>query len=278
MLTSKEIYRNIDRIVDRAYLGFTILLLGVDVLTDEQKIEAEALGLIVGQRPLIELLYILVRNRPHEGYAKDTTLARLLDQLSPLLPVISDAQQSTLDTAKASMLETITSTRDDLKKELKQRVVEANRVQRQNVAVNRVGNPAEVSKQKDSITSLLLGALPFMLMKTEDSFDRSFASGMTDFVNDAIVDSLTMESIMTGESTSSRLVYKVVKNDGHLCQWCEKFYVEASGEPKLYTLAELQANGSNYGKLKSEWLPVLGKTHPRCRCVLYAKSDKTSQS
>ena len=57
----------------------------------------------------------------------------------------------------------------------------------------------------------------------------------------------------------------------HNCQWCDKFYTEG-GKPKEYRLSELVANGSNYGKPKSAWLPTISVTHPRCRCQLHYKT------
>jgi len=53
MLTSTQILNRIEELVERSYLDFTFDIIGADFLTDEQKIKAEALGLIVGHRPLI---------------------------------------------------------------------------------------------------------------------------------------------------------------------------------------------------------------------------------
>jgi len=57
-------------------------------------------------------------------------------------------------------------------------------------------------------------------------------------------------------------------NDGHLCIYCDHFYTAADGSPRVFTLSELQKNGSNEGKKKSQWKPTLDSTHPRCRCQL----------
>jgi hypothetical protein len=93
-------------------------------------------------------------------------------------------------------------------------------------------------------------------------------------VNDVAVDAATSESLFTGVPPKDVIVYKKVVNDDRLCRWCDRFYRNEDGSPILYTLAELQANGSNYGKPKSEWKPVLGKTHPFCRCQLFSKTPQ----
>lgn len=271
MLTSRDLYTRIDEIVERAYLSFMFMLVGDDFLSDEQKRQIEALGLIVGRRPLIELLYILIRNRPTEGYAKDATLNRLLDQVSStgILPILNDAQQATLDTGRAAIMEAVESTKADIKKRVRQEVIEANREHRQHVAVKRVENVHVVKERKDALRDKLLKLIPAIMASAQDAFERSFTSALTDTVNDVAVDTATAESLFTGVPPKDVEVYKKVINDDRLCRWCDKFYRNPDGSPIIYTLAQLQANGTNYGKPKSEWKPVLGKTHPFCRCQLF---------
>lgn len=277
MLTGRELYTNIDSIVERAYLGFMFMLVGADMMTDEQKRQVEALGLIIGTKPLIELLYILIRNRPTEGYAKDSTLNRLLDQVAStgILPILNDAQQATLDVGRSAIMDSIESTKQEVKKQIRQQVIDVNRQHRQHVAVKRIENVKQVNDRKDDLKGKLLKLLPAILMTAQDSFERSFSSALTDTINDVAVDSATAESLFTGVPPASTIVYKKTVDDTSRCSWCRKFYVHPDGSPILYTLEELQANGSNYGRPKSEWKPVLGKTHPRCRCQLFHRKPLT---
>lgn len=54
------------------------------------------------------------------------------------------------------------------------------------------------------------------------------------------------------------------------CDSCRKLYLkdQDSGEPRLFKLSALIANGSNIGVVKAAWKPVVGPTHPFCRCNL----------
>lgn len=52
------------------------------------------------------------------------------------------------------------------------------------------------------------------------------------------------------------------------CDHCRRFYVDSDGNPKIYLLSELRANGSNVGKKPRDWKPVVGSTHPHCACML----------
>lgn len=60
-------------------------------------------------------------------------------------------------------------------------------------------------------------------------------------------------------------VYRVNPDDAATCKYCRKFYIDRDHSPKVYRLAALMGNGSNYGKKASEWLPTSLSTHPNCR-------------
>lgn len=69
-----------------------------------------------------------------------------------------------------------------------------------------------------------------------------------------------------GEDT---LVWKQVFNGA--CKHCLKLYTTNGfgSKPKIFKLSELKANGTNIGRKVAEWLPVIGSTHPYCRCTLH---------
>ncbi len=72
------------------------------------------------------------------------------------------------------------------------------------------------------------------------------------------------------------LVYKRVYPKA--CKHCIKLYLKAGigSEPIIFKLEDLINNGDNIGRKVAEWKPVLGPTHPHCRCnVCYV--DKNSK-
>lgn len=52
------------------------------------------------------------------------------------------------------------------------------------------------------------------------------------------------------------------------CDQCEKLYNDSSGRPIIFSLSDLQNNGTNVGRKARDWRPVCGPTHPNCLCVL----------
>jgi len=61
------------------------------------------------------------------------------------------------------------------------------------------------------------------------------------------------------------LVYKKVFD--RACKHCERLYMDGD-KPKIFKLSVLRANGTNVGKKVADWKPVVGATHPWCRCQL----------
>ena len=64
------------------------------------------------------------------------------------------------------------------------------------------------------------------------------------------------------------LVWKRVYESA--CKNCIKLYLTngMGSEPIVFKLSELRANGTNIGRKVDQWLPVVGSTHPFCRCSL----------
>lgn len=52
------------------------------------------------------------------------------------------------------------------------------------------------------------------------------------------------------------------------CPHCLRLYQGPDGAPRIFRLADLEANGTNVGRKVAEWLPVVGPTHPHCCCEI----------
>lgn len=66
-------------------------------------------------------------------------------------------------------------------------------------------------------------------------------------------------------------VYKQVHDKA--CKICEKLYKtydrkDKVYKPRIFKLSELLKNGTNIGRDRKDWKPVVGSTHPWCRCDL----------
>lgn len=52
------------------------------------------------------------------------------------------------------------------------------------------------------------------------------------------------------------------------CEACQRLHLGEDGQPMLWRLSALVANGTNVGKKRVDWLPVVGSVHPHCQCQL----------
>ena len=70
------------------------------------------------------------------------------------------------------------------------------------------------------------------------------------------------------EKGGNTLVFKDVFSGA--CRHCIRLYLTGGigSEPKIFKLSDLMANGDNVGLKVADWQPVVGATHPFCRCML----------
>lgn len=269
MLLEQRTQDRINEAVDQAYLSFLITMIGYAALSEEDKRKATTIGLVQINRPLIESLYQIARERGNEATRKPMKLRDLIAWagLSGVV-ALTDAQVYTLEHAKREMYDAIENSREDYKKKIRQEVLRANADARA-MELSQTATVQERQQRKQLLISTLLIGLAGVLEKLQENFTKGATVALTNLVNNAAVDEVTTNNLIAQLPTSEIRVYKRVKNDGRLCAWCNKFYTNKDGSPKVYRLTDLLANGSNDGLPKSAWKPVVGSTHPRCRCELH---------
>lgn len=117
--------------------------------------------------------------------------------------------------------------------------------------------------------------------KTNEEISRDLSHKTGDWSRDfdRIVQFTTQTAYEEGKSLSIEKysdqedpdVYKVVYNEA--CRHCIRLYLTKGigSEPKIFKLSELRLNGTNIGRKVDDWKPVIGPTHPYCRCNLMEK-------
>lgn len=72
-------------------------------------------------------------------------------------------------------------------------------------------------------------------------------------------------STIEKQDGAEQLVSKMPRPDA--CPDCKRLYLRG-GQPIIFKLSELRANGSNVGRKKRDWKPTIEAIHPWCGCVL----------
>jgi hypothetical protein len=52
------------------------------------------------------------------------------------------------------------------------------------------------------------------------------------------------------------------------CEHCVRLFLGPDGQPRIFKLSTLEANGSNVGRKARDWRPVIGPIHPNCVCPM----------
>ena len=89
---------------------------------------------------------------------------------------------------------------------------------------------------------------------------------IADFVNHLAFDE-GIVAVLERQYGEDAEVYKDVYDKA--CRHCIRLYLTdgVGSEPKIFTIKELRSNGTNIGRNVDEWKPVVGATHPWCRCT-----------
>ena len=81
------------------------------------------------------------------------------------------------------------------------------------------------------------------------------------------------ESPLTNKGADTKVYIKPAHN---ACNKCKQLYLESDRiTPRVFSLSELIANGSNQGKKQADWKATVPCLHPKCMCVLNVKPDDT---
>lgn len=280
MLTSDQLLRRLDEIVELAYIDFTYRIIGDEFFTDEQKTKLLALGLIPDQKPLIEIVYQMIRQRSTEGYRQDATFQEMLQSIaqSGVLPDLSEEAQYTVRHAKSEIYDNIEETKFKIKHKLRQQIMEANQQTKEELSTKAPIAPiprAEI-KQKNSsklLQAITVGAIAGVAI---GAFRRDLTTTLTDMINSSLVDDTRRAAARQGIKASDALVYKQIVDDSRTSPECRALHTTngSGSSPRIYRLSELIANGSNVGKPRSQWKAVVNGTHPNCRCTLRHVSDE----
>lgn len=175
----------------------------------------------------------------------------------PLTPV----EQFALDHAKRQAHKDITGLGNRIADSVNQTIIEIDQAQRSKYEQVISEEVQDVIKNKKSIKELIskLGH------RTKD-WTRDFGR-ISDYVMHQAFEEGRAQQIKS-EHGDDALVYKDVYPGA--CSTCIKLYLTdgLGSKPVLFKLKDLVANGTNIGRKKDELKPVVGPTHPHCRCTL----------
>jgi hypothetical protein len=263
MVSSNKALELIKKAIERHYKTLMVSVLGKEALTRAEINDLRNHGHVVSERPsLMELIYFHNLLNP-QGTSGPGSVEDMQSQQSQGHSS-SEEEKYAVSHANDSMKNAI----EKLQQDMASRVV--GYVQDNNQAfkfrqMQDGGNTAETRKIMREST---VGKLKQTLRDLSGDANRDWLRvAVTEMSNNIGIGSADRILSQNRDKTMDEVyVYRIVVNDGALCKWCRRFYLDSDGTPALYKLSTLLGNGSNYGKPRDSWEPVVGATHPNERC------------
>jgi hypothetical protein len=178
---------------------------------------------------------------------------------------LTKAEKISLDHIKQRTYSDVTGLGTKIGKDLSNIVIENSKKQRaqyEKILQDTIAAGAEKSRSAREIASDLGHA-------TKDwarDFDR-----IADYVLHEAFDTGKAMSILREAEAAGEEAYGYKEVYEGACQHCISLYLTdgIGSKPRIFKMSTLIANGSNIGRTVKEWKPVIGCTHPWCRCELY---------
>lgn len=171
---------------------------------------------------------------------KDMTLAQFRDWVRKNPPPLSNVEQRAIEQAKIRCAEAITMMGDRMRNEV-------------------VGEVVQSIQGRTSTTDLKIA-----LGHLEEDWTRNWHRVSVTEKHNAMM--LGLASQIRSESGDALVAIRAMPD---ACEHCKRLHVGPDGQPRIFRLSQLEANGTNVGRKARDWLPVVGPVHPNCQCQLF---------
>ena len=166
-------------------------------------------------------------------------------------------ESATLEAIKMQMAAGIKIQSENMKSDLKTDLVHIEKGRAAIHSPEVLSAAEEVIRDRKSVAQLR-----GMLGKRTGQWDRNLAR-MADYV---LHDAFNSGRVASIERKGTKVYFDVFYG---ACKNCVRLYLTGGvgSEPRIFTIEELRANGSNVGRKVNEWKATIGPIHPHCRCT-----------
>jgi len=268
MVFSPKQIEEILELIDYYHVLFISENIGKDFLTKSDKALLKAYGFDISKLPIenlpIEQAYKfgVLSATLKEAEAKKMTFSQFKNYIAKAKFVsLSPVEKEALDHLKHHAYSDIKGLGAKYKQKYGQVVIEENQKKRAEYE-KLIQTEAEAAiSGRESINDLVS-----RLGNATQEWNRDFGR-IADYIMHSAFDT-GRANVLKQKYGGQTLVYKDVYPGA--CKECIRLYTTAGvgSEPVLFPIAQLESNGTNVGRKVKEWLPVIGPTHPWCRCTL----------
>lgn len=182
---------------------------------------------------------------------------------------LSPVEQSSLDYARNNAARYVTGLGNKIKDQITGQINNANAQSILEVVQREIiKDKVEQSILKQQIRSKLASELGHALNDWKRDWMRvANTETWNAKLHGEVMTILRGEAIYSNTKGGDTLVFRRPAPDA--CSHCKRLYLKRDGvTPKVFKLRDLISNGTNVGKKVNEWQPIVGTTHPHCRCPI----------
>lgn len=270
VLTEKQL-KEIADIIDR-HVGVMIHITSGDGKPDKELLKK--LGIPENAPDMIKNAFVLgkIMKMMSDKELSKLSFEQLKDRARKMS--LSPVEQSSLDYARNNAARYVTGLGNKIKDQITGQINNAN-VQSTLEVVQReiIKDKVEQSILKQQIRSKLASELGHALDDWKRDWMRvANTETWNAKLHGEVMTILRGEAIYSNTKGGDTLVFRRPAPDA--CSHCKRLYLKRDGvTPKVFKLRDLISNGTNVGKKVNEWQPIVGTTHPHCRCPIAVLPD-----
>ena len=276
-MISKEAQKKIDKVIDRYGKAIIVRYSGASFITQEELSDLLSQGILTPEMlegATVEDAYLIGRLR------SEMTDEERNSQLDPAdfhrqnfgkVATMSEKHVKVIESIKANSHNALEGLVSTIRNKVNGAFLRSNFERSQEYLGEEIKNVLEEAYIENKSLGKLVQDLKKQMKDFSSKYQTIVTTEMTKAINAGAAD-LILEKEKT-KSTSDVYVYFLTVHDNRLCPVCSSLYLTSAGTPRVFTMSEVIANGSNYGKKRPQWKASLQGVHPNCRCLVRKISD-----
>ena len=259
ILTAEQI-KEIKRIIEKHHTAVVAKVVGVDVLSDEEKETLKEAGIDPTSIESIKDSYLYGQALSQAGQIASMSYEKFQSWIQKNPVPLSDAEERAVEAAKQRAGEYIRHLGAKVVIQANQMVFEEDSRLRSEILETVRDKVAENIAKRESVGKLK-SELGHAVGDWSRDWNRVAVTEKHNAMQQGVADGIRKK--FGGGS----LVFKRPMPDA--CKHCKRLHLGPDGLPRVFKLKDLEANGSNVGRKAADWRAVVGATHPWCSCQLF---------
>lgn len=265
MVTSRQTLEKIREIIAKHYSKFAISMLGRSAFSKADLALMQAAGIDTSNKSsFLEMVYVhSFLNNPRNSDSPTSVEDMEAQQSQPEVKPKGEANEYTVENLNDKVKQLI----DKLRADVSTRIEGFIRDNNDQFKFNSLANLDRPDALDELVKESTLGRVKQKLRDSSKDANRDWQRvALTEMSNAIGIGSVDRIVTDNREADLDEIyVFRQIVGDSLTCRDCRRLYGDVGEAPKVYRLSTILANGSNYGKKRDTYSPVVGATHVNSR-------------